>query len=81
MPEKQIGVDCQFEADGTLRIRRICVDGRWLAVDQGRQWQDHLGRHALIMLPDGGVQQIRLRPDTMTWEMRRSGDARETRLV
>jgi hypothetical protein len=74
-------VDCQFEADGTLRVRRIFAGGRWLAVEQGRQWQDHLGRHALIIHPEGGARQIRLRPDTMTWEMRPAGAGRETQLV
>ncbi|UCG23363.1 MAG: hypothetical protein JSW55_14600 [Chloroflexota bacterium] len=80
MPDSQIGVDCQFEADGTLKVRRIFFDGRWLTVEQGRQWQDHLGRHVLIMFPEGGVRRIRLRPDTMTWELLRDG-GRETQLV
>lgn len=80
MSVKQIGVDCQFEADGTLRVRRISLSGRWLAVEQGRQWQDHLGRHVLVMLPDGAVRRIRLRPDTMTWELLANG-GRETHLV
>jgi hypothetical protein len=81
MSPKQIGVDCQFESDGTLRVRRIFISGRWLAVEQGRQWQDHLGRHVLIMLPEGGVQRIRLRPDTMTWEILPAGDQGQTRIV
>ncbi len=69
MPEKRIGVDCQFEADGTVRVRRVQIDGRWFPVSQGRQWHDHLGRHVLIMLPEGPAQKLRLRPDTMTWEL------------
>lgn len=80
MSVKQIGVDCQFEADGTLRVRRINFDGRWLVVEQGRQWKDHLGRHVLIMLPESGVRQIRLRPDTMTWELLVDA-GRQTQLV
>ena len=81
MPEKQIGVDCQFEVDGTIRVRRIFVDSRWLPVSQGRQWIDNLGRHVLVMMPDGPAQEIRLQPDTMTWELLPAGGAYQTRLV
>jgi hypothetical protein len=81
MADKLIGVDCQFERDGTVRVRRILVDGRWLAVDQGRQWVDRLGRHVLVMGPDGRAQEICLRPDTMTWEMRPAGGGYQTQVV
>ena len=81
MAEKRIGVDCQFEANGTIRVRRIFLDGRWLPVSQGRQWSDQLGRHVLVMLPEGPAQEIRLRPDTMTWELRPAGGGYKTRVV
>jgi hypothetical protein len=80
MPGKRIGVDCLFEIDGTVRVRRVRVDDQWLPVDQGRQWLDHLGRHVLVMLPDGPAQAIRLRPDTMTWEISPAAN-RQQRLV
>jgi hypothetical protein len=81
MTGKQIGVDCQFEADGGLRVRRIDLDGRWLAVGQGRQWVDQLGRHVLIMLPDDEVREILLQPDTMTWWLLPRGGGSQTRFV
>jgi hypothetical protein len=65
----QIGVECKFTVDGHLSVTRVYLEGRWLAVEQGRQWVDQLGRHALLMLPGRIVREIRLRPDTMTWEL------------
>jgi hypothetical protein len=65
----QIGVDCLFTADGRLRIRRIEQNGRWQAVEQGRQWQDEQGRHVLIMRPGEPVQELLLRADLLSWEM------------
>ena len=64
-----IGVDCLFGADGRLRIRRIEENGRWQAVEQGRQWQDEQGRHVLIMLPGQPVRELLLRADSLTWEV------------
>ena len=81
MAEKQIGVDCQFEVDGTIRVRRLFIDGRWLPVGQGRQWVDRLGRHVLVMFGDGQVSQITLRPDTMTWLLRPHDGGYQRRLV
>lgn len=66
---KRIGVECRFAVDGTVDVRRIYMDGDWLPVGQGRQWVDQTGRHVLIMLPDDQSREIRLRPDTMTWEI------------
>ncbi|MCI0577557.1 MAG: hypothetical protein L0331_15325 [Chloroflexi bacterium] len=77
---KQIGVECRFAADGTLEVQRIYLDGRWLAVEQGRQWVDQLGRHVLVMLPGNQPRELLLRPDTMTWVLRPVG-GRETRVV
>jgi hypothetical protein len=65
----QVGVECTFLVDGRIRVRRIEVEGRWQPVGQGRQWVDHLGRHVLIMLPGDQAHEIRLRPDTLTWEL------------
>jgi hypothetical protein len=64
-----VGVDCLFEANGRLRIRRIEQNGRWQAVEQGRQWQDERGRHVLIMLPGQLPQELLLRGDGLTWEL------------
>ncbi len=66
---KQIGVDCRFAEDGTVRVFRINLDQTWISVDQGRQWVDRLGRHVLIMLPDNDAIEICLRSDTMTWQV------------
>ena len=64
-----IGVECKFSADGNLMVSRVDLEGRWTAVEQGRQWVDQLGRHVLLMLPGRIIREIRLRPDTMTWEL------------
>lgn len=81
MTGKQIGVDCQFEVEGTIRVRGIYVDGRWRPVAQGRQWVDHLGRHVLVMLDEDQVREIVLQPETMTWTLLPSGGGYQTRLV
>ena len=65
-----VGVECTFAQDGRIQIRRIELDGRWLAVEQGRQWQDQTGRHVLIMVPNEPVRELVLRPETLTWELR-----------
>ena len=72
---EQVAVDCTFNADGTVQVRRIARNGRWQTVEQGRQWVDGNGRSVLLMLPGGGVQTLVLRPATLRWELhpRRSG--------
>ena len=66
---KSIGVDCAFKADGSVRVRRVEIEGSWWSVGQGRQWVDGNGRHVLIMLPGHQVREIILRRDSMAWEM------------
>lgn len=69
MSNKRVGVDCTFAEDGSVRVRRLQIDGKWQVVEQGRQWLDKHGRHVLIMLPGNEVRQITLRPESMTWQM------------
>lgn len=64
-----IEVDCTFEVDGRVRVRRVRLGRPWQPVEQGRQWADADGRHVLIMLA-GGVHELLLRADTLTWELR-----------
>jgi hypothetical protein len=66
---KQISVECTFKPDGSVRVRRVEIEGSWWSVEQGRQWVDEYGRHVLIMLPNNQVREIILRADSMTWEM------------
>jgi hypothetical protein len=77
---KQIGVDCRFSEEGTVRIFRIFLDQTWISVEQGRQWVDRLGSHVLIMLPDNTPIEICLCSDTMTWQIR-SRDNQAQQLV
>jgi hypothetical protein len=77
---ENIGVECKFEADGTIQIYRIRLEQSWISVEQGRQWVDQIGRHVLILLPEGDVYEICLRPDTMTWQLA-SPEDRLTRSV
>ena len=65
-----IAVDCLFTEDGTIRVRRIKLEDRWLAVEQGRQWQDDGGRHVLVMLDGRLVLEIVLSSETLAWELR-----------
>lgn len=66
---KPVEVDCTFDEDGRVRVRRIRLGRPWLVIEQGRQWSDADGRHVLVMLPDG-AQELVLRADTLTWELR-----------
>ena len=68
-----IGVECRFLSEGRVEGQRIQIDGRWLTVEQGRQWVDRGGRHVLIMAPGMAAQELTLLPDTMTWQMRPVG--------
>jgi len=70
---KTVGVDCQFRADGRVVVQRIRLEGKWLPVEQGRQWVDDEGRHVLIMLLGQSVQELLLRKETMTWGLRPHG--------
>lgn len=69
MTTKPVEVDCTFDEDGRVRVRRIRLGRPWQAVEQGRQWSDADGRHVLIMLP-GGARELLLRGDTLAWELR-----------
>jgi hypothetical protein len=64
-----IEVDCTFDTDGWVRVRRVRLGRPWQPVEQGRQWTDADGRHVLVMLP-GGARQLVLRADTLAWELR-----------
>jgi hypothetical protein len=64
-----VGVECTFLIDGTVRVRRVEVDGRWQQVGQGRQWVDEDGRHVLVMLSGDRVYRLTLRSDILAWEM------------
>ena len=69
---KPIEVDCAFDEDGRVRVRRVRLGRPWQPVQQGRQWIDAEGRHVLVMLPEsgGGVRELLLRADTLLWELR-----------
>jgi hypothetical protein len=64
-----IGVECTFEKEGGVKVRRIKVGDRWLAVEQGRQWVDENGRHVLIMVPGSDVQEILLSANALQWRL------------
>ena len=64
-----IAVDCIFEADGRIQIRRIKLDDHWLSVQQGRQWTDEQGHHTLVIISGHEAQEILLSPTTMQWQI------------
>lgn len=65
-----IGVDCVFNLDGTVTVRRIKEKGVWTSVEQGRQWIERDGRHILVMIQGQPPRELLLRSDTLTWELR-----------
>ena len=69
MITKPVEVDCTFDEEGRVRVRRIGLGRPWQAVEQGRQWSAADARHVLVMLPDGAHELV-LRGDTLTWELR-----------
>jgi hypothetical protein len=75
---KTIGVECLFAEDGSVRVRKVQLNGRWQSVGQGRQWQDENGRHVLIMLPDDTVREIVLQAGTLCWGLVEKGRRRVT---
>ena len=64
-----VEVDCTFDEDGRVRVRRVRLGRPWQVVEQGRQWADGDGRHVLVML-NGAVRELILRADTLVWELR-----------
>lgn len=64
-----VGVDCTFAADGTVRVRRVLLHGRWQFMEQGRQWQDENGRHVLLMSSTGQVHEIVLHAQMLIWQI------------
>lgn len=65
------GVDCVFDEEGMVRVRRIRVDEKWQPVAQGRQWHDEIGRHVLVMLHGQEVRELILPAQTLVWELHR----------
>lgn len=67
-----IAVDCVFNQDGRVRVRRIQLNDQWFSIEQGRQWIDENGRHILINIPGAdvgtSVQEILLSPLSLQWE-------------
>lgn len=68
--QKITGVDCRFETDGSLSIKKICQNDRWRSVEQGRQWRDDEGHHVLLMI-DGRVFTLTLNAHTLQWDLSR----------
>ncbi|MBK8902737.1 MAG: hypothetical protein IPM53_16225 [Anaerolineaceae bacterium] len=64
---ESVGVECRFNQDGSVQVKKVQVNGRWQPVGQGRQWVDGNGRHVLIMLPGDEVRELVLQPDTLRW--------------
>lgn len=63
-----VEVDCMFDLNGDVRLRRVRINQQWQHVDQGRQWQDEHGRHLLVMTLDGHLRELILRP-SLRWEI------------
>lgn len=64
-----VGVDCIIDQDGRVHIQRVQLNDQWVVVEQGRQWQDENGRHVLINIIGGDIQEILLSPDSLQWEL------------
>ncbi len=66
---ERIGVDCRFEANGRVRVRRIRMGETWHTVAQGRQWQDTSGRHVLVMLAGERIAELLLSAEDLTFDL------------
>ncbi len=64
-----VDVECTLMADGHVQVQRVRLEGRWVAVQQGRQWDDDFGRSVLVMLPDHTIIQLQLSPWSLTWNI------------
>ncbi len=64
-----LGVDCIFAANGTVRVQRVEMGGRWQGVEQGRQWVDGNGRHVLILLPGNLTRELLFSAETLSWHL------------
>lgn len=66
---QHVAVECRFNEDGSVQVKKVQLNGRWLPVGQGRQWVDENGRHILIMLPGDEVRELVLQPGTLRWQL------------
>ena len=66
---RPVEVDCTFDEDGRVHVRRVRVDDVWLPAEQGRQGEDEFGRFVLVMLAGGPVRQLRLDRETLRWTL------------
>ena len=66
---ERIGVECRFEANGRVQVRRIQLGESWRTVAQGRQWQDESGRRVLVMLPGEQIEELLLSAEDLTWRL------------
>lgn len=64
---KEVSVECKFDEDGAVQVRKVQLNGRWLSAGQGRQWLDEDGRHVLLMLPGDEVHELILQAGTLRW--------------
>lgn len=64
-----VEVDCTFDTNGRVRVRRVRVAGVWLPADQGRQGEDEYGRFVLVMLADRPPRVLRLDRSTLRWTL------------
>jgi hypothetical protein len=67
---ERVEVECTFDEDGRVHLRRLKLAGEWRTVEQGRQWQDEDGRHVLFMLPGQPVQELLQDLASQCWELR-----------
>jgi hypothetical protein len=68
-----VGVDCIFNEEGKITVRRIAKDKQWIDISQGRQWVDGEGLHVLIMLTDDKAHELILEKSSMNWILKSLG--------
>jgi hypothetical protein len=67
-----VGVECTFDQNGRVNVRRVYVDERWEAVSQGRQWFTESGRHVLVMFSSDQIEELTLSADDLVWRLARA---------
>ncbi len=70
---KSVDVECSFDGSGKVSVRRIALDGKWIGVEQGRQWRDDAGLHLLVLLDGSRPAELLLTRDALTWQLKEGG--------
>lgn len=70
---QSVSVECSFDEQGKVQVRRLARNGNWETIEQGRQWLEEDGRHVLVLLGGSRPAELILKRDNLAWFLK--GDA------